>query len=704
MGPGRWDPPGIHLNPDGTANVALWAEGADAVDLCVFVDGAEMRLRLPDQTFEVFTATVRGMRPGMEYAFRVHGPWAPERGARWNAAKLVMDPYARAMTGDLRLDDAIFGHVGNELSDDDLVRDDTDSAPYVPRCVLVDSHFDWADDAPPGTAWSDTVIYEAHVRGLTRLHPQIPEPLQGTYAGLAHPAVLDHLRALGVTAIELLPVHHFVDETHLIRAGLTNYWGYNSLGYFAPHAGYASRGTHGEQVTEFKEMVKALHAAGIEVILDVVYNHTAEGSATGPTLAFRGIANTDYYHTFDGGRHYANYTGCGNSVNASSPRPMQMILDSLRYWVQEMHVDGFRFDLAVTLARSGDRVDMVGPFLAAVAADPVLRAVKLIAEPWDVGPDGYQVGKFPPPWNEWNGKYRDCVRDFWRGAASIGELGWRLTGSADLFTHDGRRPFASVNFVTAHDGFTLRDLVTYEHKHNEANGEANRDGTDDNRSANYGVEGETDDPVINDVRRRQMRNLLATVCLSTGVPMITAGDEFGRTQRGNNNAYCQDNEISWVDWHLEEWQRELFAFTRGVIAARRQHAAFRQHHFFVGQPVAGATVKDLTWVTAAGTEADDATWHDPLTQTIGMYFAGEQADVNERGERTHDVPLLLVLHAGADSAEFVLPAMAGGAAAFEVVLRTDAGPGEESPAVSTVLTAGTALALSGRSLVLLRGR
>ncbi len=468
------------MTPDrhGGANVAIWAQGASSVDLCLFDElGREERVPLNERVFNVFHRHLDDLPAGTRYGFRVNGDWNPAVGHRWNPNKLLLDPYAKAIEGAFRLNPAIYGHQGS----DDLTMNPADSAPYVPKGVVVDDHFDWGDDESPGTAWGDTVIYETHVRGITRLHPSIPEHERGTYAGLTHPAVLEHLTTLGVTAIELLPVHHFVDEVHLLEDGLTNYWGYNSLGYFAPHAAYSSTGARGGQVSEFKRMVKAMHAAGLEVILDVVYNHTAEGNQLGPTLSFRGIDNDDYYHLRDGGRFYADYTGCGNTLDVSKAHVLQLVMDSLRYWVEEMHVDGFRFDLASALARSFHDVNMLGNFMTTIQQDPVLRRVKLIAEPWDVGPGGYQVGEFPPLWTEWNDKYRDNIRDYWRGSAGIGELGWRLSGSADLYASEGRRPFASINFVTAHDGFTLRDLVTYERKHNEANLEGNRDGTDNNR-------------------------------------------------------------------------------------------------------------------------------------------------------------------------------------------------------------------------------
>jgi len=608
-----WDPLGVTPDQHGGANVALWAQGATAVDLCMFDgQGREDRIPMTERVFNVFHAHLTDMPVGTHYGFRVEGEWNPLAGHRWNHNKLLLDPYARAIDGDFRLDPAVFGHVGS----DDLTMSMTDSSPFVPRSVVVDDSFDWGDDRSPGTAWGDTVIYETHVRGITRRHASVPEHERGTYAGLAHPHVIEHLTTLGVTAIELLPVHHFVDETHLLEDGLTNYWGYNSLGYFAPHAAYSSLGSRGGQVTDFKRMVKALHAAGLEVILDVVYNHTAEGNQLGPMLSFRGIDNDDYYHLRDGGRYYADYTGCGNTLDVSKPHVLQLVMDSLRYWVLEMHVDGFRFDLASALARSFHDVNMLGNFMTTIQQDPVLRRVKLIAEPWDVGPGGYQVGEFPPLWTEWNDKYRDSIRDFWRGDTGIGELGWRLSGSADLYGSEGRRPFASINFVTAHDGFTLRDLVSYNTKHNEANLEDNRDGTDNNRSWNCGIEGETDDPEVLALRQRQLRNLLGTLLLSTGVPMLAGGDEFGRTQGGNNNAYCQDNDISWYDWNWEPWQSDLKVFASDVLELRRLHSAFGSGTSWRASPFTrvaprtwrGSTPPAARCRTATGTILMHALW------------------------------------------------------------------------------------------------
>jgi isoamylase len=636
-----WDPLGVTPDGRGGANVALWAAGASEVQLCLFdEEGREHQVPLRERVFNIFHDHIPDMPVGTRYGFRVSGPWDPHQGLRWNSHKLLLDPYARAIDGDFVLHPAVFGHLGS----DDTAMDTRDSAPYVPRGVVVDSAFDWGDDRPPETAWSDTIIYETHVRGISITHPNVPQQLRGTYAGLAHPAIIDHFLDLGVTAVELLPVHQFIDEVHLIERGLSNYWGYNSIGFFAPHADYSSSGSTGEQVAEFKTMVKTLHAAGLEVILDVVYNHTAEGNERGPTLSFRGIDNDDYYRLEHDRRFYTDYTGCGNTLNAARPHVLQVIMDSLRYWVTEMHVDGFRFDLASALARSFHDVDMLSSFLSTISQDPVLRRVKLIAEPWDVGPGGYQVGEFPPLWTEWNDKYRDCVRDFWRGACGIGELGWRLTGSADLYASEGRQPFASINYVTAHDGFTLNDLVSYDHKHNEANLEGNRDGTDDNRSWNCGHEGPTQDAAINELRHKQRRNFLSMMLLSTGVPMLCGGDEFGRTQRGNNNAYCQDNVISWYDWDHDPWQQELMRFTKELIALRKDHPALRQRTFFAGRPVYEGGPKDVDWLGPDGQELSEAAWSDPGTRTLGMYLNGQP-----------DASFLIVFHAGPEPCAFTMP-------------------------------------------------
>ena len=654
--PGRWHPLGVTHDGLGV-NIALWSKGAERVEFCVLNDdGSETRHELAEQTFHIFHGYVPGVEPGARYGFRVHGPWQPEQGLRYNPNKLLIDPYARAITGELTLDPAVFAHQGM----DDLLMSETDSAPFVPHSVIVGDGFDWSGDTPPKVPWDDTVIYETHVRGMTMRHPEVPEALRGTYAGLAHPAVIEHLTGLGVTAVELLPIHHFVSETSVLDRGLVNYWGYNSIGYFAPHAEYAAAGSTGDQVNEFKGMVRTLHEAGLEVILDVVYNHTAEGNQLGPTLSFRGIDNAGYYRLAEDARYYTDYTGCGNTLNASQPHVLQLITDSLRYWVEEMHVDGFRFDLASALARSFHDVDMLGNFLATVQQDPVLREVKLIAEPWDVGDGGYQVGEFPPLWTEWNDKYRDTVRDYWRGAGRVDELGWRLTGSADLYSSDGRLPFASINFVTAHDGFTMRDLVTYEQKHNEANLEDNRDGSNDNRSRNYGVEGETSDQGINRTRHRQLRNIMATLVLSTGVPMITMGDEIGRTQGGNNNAYCQDDDISYMSWDWEQWQHQLLDFARRALRIRREHPAFRQRYYFRGRPVNEGGQKDLAWIGSDGEELTDETWQNPELRTLGMQLSGALRSRDSWGRHIADSSFLLYLHAGEEDTSVILPPLQEG--------------------------------------------
>lgn len=640
--PWGWDPLGAHLDSDGVLNVALWAEGAQDVEFCVFEGGIEHRIELPDRLHHIFHGRIEGVPAGSRYGFRVHGPWDPQHGKRWNPAQLLVDPYARAIDGDFTLDPAVFDHLPGDLN----VRSEVDSAPFIPKSVVVDSRFDWGEDVLPQTPWQDTVIYETHIRGLTKLHPSVPHQQRGTFAGAAHPAVIDHLVKLGVTTVEFLPVHHFVSEVHLLLNGLTNYWGYNTLGFFAPHARYSSTDARGGQVEEFKSMVKAYHAAGLEVVIDVVYNHTAEGGLDGPTLSFRGIGNDDYYYLSEDGSNYIDYTGCGNTLDASHPHVLQMILDSLRYWATEMHVDGFRFDLTSTLARSLNEVDMLGSFMSAIQQDPVLRRLKLIAEPWDVGPGGYQVGEFPVLWAEWNDRFRDTTRSFWRGSSTMADLGWRMAGSADLYAQEGRRPFSSINFVTAHDGFTLRDLVSYEHKHNEANLEDNRDGSDNNISANYGVEGETEDAAINTLRHRQMRNLLTTCILASGVPMISGGDEFGRTQRGNNNAYCQDNEISWYDWDWQPWQRQLVEFTGSLIHLRKHNPAFRRRHFFVEGD--DAATKDVLWWHPNGREFDHDDWFAIDQQCLGMIVSND-AVVSGSGT------FLLVMNANDHVVDFRLP-------------------------------------------------
>ncbi|MFI6288246.1 glycogen debranching protein GlgX [Streptomyces sp. NPDC051018] len=703
----------FRVGPDGVAgtNFALWAAGAEAVELCLFdgEDGrvTETRLPLTELTHEIWHGFVPGVRPGRRYGYRVHGRWDPWTGARWNPAKLLLDPYARAVDGDFALPPEVYGHVRDwpQQHVADTVRDDRDSAPYVPKGVVVHDGSpgdERMDDRRPKTPWADSVIYELHVRGFTRLHPGIPRELRGTYAGLAHPAAIEHLVRLGVTAVELLPVHQYAHEDHLLKRNLRNYWGYNSIGYFAPHAAYAASGTRGQQVAEFKRMVRALHTAGIEVILDVVYNHTAEAGELGPTLSLRGIDNRGYYRLQPDPRAYTDYTGCGNTLHVVRPQVLRLITDSLRYWVSEMGVDGFRFDLAAALARSTHDVDMLSPFLAVIAQDPVLRRVKLIAEPWDVGPGGYQVGAFPPLWTEWNDRYRDAVRDFWRGALpDVRDLGYRLSGSSDLYAWGGRRPYASINFITAHDGFTLRDLVSYEHKHNEANGEFNRDGTNDNRSWNCGAEGETDDPAVNALRWRQLRNLLTTLLVSTGVPMLVAGDEMGRTQRGNNNAYCQDNEVGWVDWSLLEQPgpRGLFALAVRLLALRRDHPVLRRRAFFSGRARTAEGPRDLAWFTAHGTETTEEDWY-ASSATVAFYLSGRDIPGRDaRGERITDDSFLVILHAGDGPLDFRLPGEPW-ASSYEVLV--DTAEEEQSEPPGTGYGGGTTVPVGARSAVLLK--
>ncbi|MBD0710655.1 glycogen debranching enzyme GlgX [Streptomyces sp. CBMA291] len=683
---------------------ALWAGGAEAVELCLFeADGSERRLPLAGPVHGVWHGFVPGVGPGQRYGYRVHGRWDPWTGARFNPAKLLLDPYARAVDGEFTLPPEVYGHVRDwpQQHVADTVRDERDSAPYVPKGVVVRDEPP-ADVRRPGTPWAETVLYELHVKGFTRLHPGVPEPLRGTYAGLAHPAAVAHLLRLGVTAVELLPVQQFAHEDHLLRRGLRNHWGYNPIGWFAPHAGYSSSGTAGQQVGEFKAMVRALHEAGIEVVLDVVYNHTAEAGEFGPTLSLKGIDNRGYYRLGADARRYTDHTGCGNTPHLVRPQALRLVADSLRYWVTEMGVDGFRFDLASALARTEHGVDMDAPFLAVLAQDPVLRRVKLIAEPWDLGPDGHRTGAFPPPWAEWNDRYRDAVRDFWRGALpDVRELGYRLSGSSDLYAPGGRRPYASVNFVTAHDGFTLRDLVTYERKRNEANGEGNRDGTHDNRSWNCGTEGETDDPGINALRLRQQRNLLATLLLSTGVPMLLAGDETGRTQGGNNNAYCQDNETGWLDWTLPDdpGRAGLLALVRRLLALRRRHPVLRRSVFFSGRPLEPDGVRDLTWFTAGGTEMTEADWYAPAA-TLGLHLSGRGLpEPDERGRPVTDDGFLAVLHAGPRPLDFRLPGPPW-AAAYELLV--DTAREDQTRAPGTRHRGGGGLLVGARSVALLR--
>jgi isoamylase len=699
--PGRPFPLGSTWDGQGT-NFALWSAGATSVELCLFdPDGTEHRIPLEEHTYHVWHGYLPDVGPGRRYGYRVHGPWDPARGLRFNPAKLLADPYARAFAGEVDYSGPLTGHSGDPYWGP---RDDRDSGPAVPRSVVVAPSAAVAEDERPHVPWEDAVIYELHVGGFTRQHPGIPAELRGTYAGLAHPAAIDHLKSLGVTTVELMPVHHHVTEPSVAARGLGNYWGYNTLGYFAPDARFSSSGDGGEQVAEFRSMVQALHEAGMEVILDVVYNHTAEGGADGPTLSFRGIDNRAYYRLEPTEpARYKDYTGCGNTLDARQFGVLQMLMDSLRYWVVEMGVDGFRFDLASALMRSFHDVDQLSAFMAVVHQDPIVSRVKLIAEPWDVGDGGYQVGEFPPLWTEWNGRYRDVVRDFWRGASgTAGELGFRLSGSADLYADDGRRPYASINFVTSHDGFTLADLVAYERKHNLANGEQNRDGDDHNRSANHGVEGPTGDPEIRAVRRRQVRNHLATLLLSTGVPMLSHGDELGRTQGGNNNAYAQDTPLAWVDWRLDAERAALLDYTRRLLALRAGAPAFRQRSFFTGAPTgAGHEVSDMAWFRPDGRRMTPAEWNDPDTRTLGMYLDGAQIrQRGPRGERVADDSYLVWFHAGTADTDAQLPG-APVATEYEVVLDTAL---PDPFAADARVPGGATRRLTGRSVVVLRAR
>jgi isoamylase len=647
-----WDGEGV--------NFSLFSEHATAVELCLF-EGDEPSpthvVPLAERTDLNWHAYLPDARPGQHYGYRVHGPYEPEAGHRFNPAKLLLDPYAKAMSGEIRWSDALYGYViGDQRAD--LSCDDRDSAPDMPRSVVIDPAFSWGDDRRPQTPWNRTVIYETHVRGLTKLHPAVPPEIRGTYLGMTYDPVVDHLLSLGVTAVELMPVHAFVRDRALVERGLTNYWGYNSIGFFAPEPTYATDGSGVRAVDELRSLIKTLHRAGIEVILDVVYNHTGEGSQLGPTLSLRGIDNASYYRLNpENPRYCVDFTGTGNSLNMLHPRTMQLIMDSLRYWVLEMHVDGFRFDLAPVLARELYEVNRLSTFFDIIQQDPVLSQVKLIAEPWDVGPGGYQVGNFPVGWAEWNGKYRDCVRRFWRGEPGmLPELASRLSGSADIYQASARRTYASVNFVTAHDGFTLDDLVSYEQKHNEANGEGNRDGADDNYSRNWGVEGPTDSHQIQAIREQVKRGLMATLILSQGVRMILGADELGRTQEGNNNAYCQDNEISWTSWQLSPEDRRLLEFTRQAVAIFRANPILRRRGFFTGRPVARDGAKDLAWIRPDGQEMTDEDWADPRQHAVGMLIDGKATDeVNERGRPVYGDTLLLLLNGGTRTRYFNLP-------------------------------------------------
>ena len=704
--PGSPYPLGATWDGAGT-NFALFSEAATGVELCLFgpaghaEEGAEQRIALTEVDGFVWHCYLPGTGPGQRYGWRVHGPYQPDQGHRCNPAKLLLDPYGKAVDGAVRWDESLFSY---QMTDPSKLNT-ADSAPWMPRNVVIDPSFDWGDDEPPRIPYHETLIYEAHPRGLTIAHPKVPDELRGTYAGLAHPAVIEHLTRLGVTAIELLPVHQFVAERPLAQRGLTNYWGYNTIGFLAPHNAYSAAASPEGVVAEFKTMVAALHEADIEVILDVVYNHTAEGDHRGPTLSFRGIDNAAYYRLRgDDPQYYVDYTGCGNSLNVRHPHALQLIMDSLRYWILDMHVDGFRFDLAAALARELHDVDRLSTFFELVQQDPVVSQVKLIAEPWDVGEGGYQVGKFPPLWTEWNGKYRDTVRDLWRGrAAALPEFASRLTGSSDLYEVSGRRPVASVNFVTCHDGFTLADLVSYSHKHNDANGEQGRDGSDDNRSWNCGAEGPTGDQAISALRARQVRNFLVTLFCSQGIPMLTAGDEMGRTQQGNNNAYCQDNEVSWVDWETGAQHADLLEFTCRLAELRRRHPVFRRRRFFSGQPAdsgapapGGGEQRDIVWLTPSGQEMTSSDWSTGYARSMAVFLNGYAiTEPGPRGERVTDDDFLLLVNAHSEPVTFRMPGSRF-AARWQVVISSAGEAGGQ-------LGETSAVEVPGHAMLVLRG-
>jgi glycogen operon protein len=695
--PGAPFPLGAHVDGAG-CNFSLFSEVAERVELCLFdARGQETRVPLTEVDAFCWHAYLPGIKPGQRYGFRVHGPWDPAQGLRCNPGKLLLDPYAKAFEGEVKWNPACFPYKSQEEPD---TIETSDSAPFVLRSVVHDPSFDWGDDRPPRTPQHETIIYETHVKGISALHPDVPQELRGTYAGLAHPAIVGYLKGLGVTAVELMPVHQFIHDSHLVEKGLRNYWGYNSIGFFAPHNGYASSGQRGEQVIEFKQMVKALHAAGLEVILDVVYNHTAEGNHLGPMLSLKGIDNFVYYRLVpEDRRFYYDTTGTGNSLHMRHPHALQLVMDSLRYWILEMHIDGFRFDLAATLARELQAVDRLSSFFDIIQQDPVISQVKLIAEPWDLGEGGYQVGNFPPLWSEWNGKYRDTMRDFWRGEGGlIDDFGMRLTGSSDLYQSDTRRPTASINFITAHDGFTLTDLVSYSEKHNEANGENNADGESHNRSWNHGAEGPTDDAAINTLRARQKRNFLVTLLLSQGVPMLLGGDEFGRSQNGNNNAYCQDNELSWYRW--DEVDAELLEFTRSLIEFRRSHPVFQRRRWFQGLAI--RDVEQIAWLRPDGAEMNDQDWQTGFARAVGVFLNGSAIlSPDARGQRIEDDSFLLLFNASADAIDWKLPE-ADRARAWIPVIDTAAGFIEEAKNESRPRhEAGATVKVEGRSLLVL---
>jgi isoamylase len=693
--PGDPHPFGATYDGAGT-NFSIFSEVATKVELCLFdADGNEERFTLPEQTAFRWHGYLPGVGPGQRYGFRVHGPWAPDEGHRCNPHKLLLDPYARAIDGLPKWDEALYPHYWDKPDE----FNNKDSAEYMPKSVVTNPYFDWRDDRRPGTPWHETIVYEMHVKGFTASHPDIAPELRGTYAGLATPPAIEYLKKLGVTTVELLPVHQFVHSQTLESKKLRNYWGYDTIGFFAPHNEYSSTGMDGEQLQEFKSMVRALHAAGIEVLLDVVYNHTAEGNHLGPMLSFKGIDNAAYYRLVaDQKRYYMDYTGTGNSLNMRNPHVLQLLMDSLRFWVQEMHVDGFRFDLAATLARGLHEVDRLSAFFDLIQQDPIVNRVKLIAEPWDIGDGGYQVGNFPPLWSEWNGKYRDGVRDYWRGENwRLGEFAYRFTGSSDLYAENGRRPFASINFLTAHDGFTLRDLVSYNGKHNEANGEDNRDGTDDNRSWNCGAEGDTDNQEIIELRERQQRNFLTTLLLSQGVPMITYGDECGRTQKGNNNAYCQDNDISWFDWeHIDD---DLLEYTRKLLTFRKQHRIFRRRRWFLGRELHGQDIKDVAWFTPDAQEMSEEHWATGYAKSLAVFFNGHAIQtLDTQGEPIVDDDFYLAFNASHEPVTFKIPDERFGKR-WQRELDTNAGNGALDAAP---IAPGGALEVGPRSVIVLR--
>jgi glycogen operon protein len=691
--PGNPFPRGAAFDGEGV-NFSLFSANATKVELCIFDSTGRrelQRIELTERTDEIWHNYLPEARPGLLYGYRVHGPYEPEKGHRFNPHKLLIEPYAKHIEGPIRWSDAHFGYrLGSSKAD--LTFDKRDNAAGMPKCRVVDSAFTWGDDRPPRTPWHDTVIYEMHVRGFTKQHPKIPSELRGTYAGLATTPAIEHLLKLGVTAVELMPVHVFVDDRHLLDKGLRNYWGYNTIGFFAPDMRYSATG----RISEFKTMVKSLHSAGIEVILDVVYNHTAEGNHLGPTLCFRGVDNAAYYRlTPQDPRYYMDFTGCGNTLNLQHPRVLQMLMDSLRYWVLEMHVDGFRFDLASALARELYDVDRLGSFFDTITQDPVLSQVKLIAEPWDVGAGGYQVGNFPPGWNEWNDKYRDSMRAYWKGDGGlIGEFARRFLGSADLYEASGRKPHASINFITAHDGFTMQDLVSYNEKHNEANGEDNRDGSDNNRSWNCGVEGPTDDPAIRTLRMHQRRNLMATLLLSQGVPMLLSGDELGHSQGGNNNAYCQDNSVSWLDWELDSEQKDFLAFAQQMVSLRRSHPVFARRQYLRERD----DITEIVWLTPSGAEMTETEWNQHFARCLGVYLAGDNLKrTDRRGRPIRDDNFLVLFNAHYEKIDFVLPQLQY-SAEWWTVLDTSA---TQSPFQGQHLSPGAQYPLQGRSLALL---